>query len=80
MFGFAACSDDEVCSVRLRCVLQIIVAVAINKERPPLPSDAPPRLASLVLRCWSENPAVRPRVDEVLVELEDMMRVSGGIT
>jgi hypothetical protein len=55
--------------------LQIIVAVAINKERPPLPSDTPPRMASLILRCWSENPAGRPRVDELLAELEDMMRV-----
>jgi hypothetical protein len=55
---------------------QIIVAVAINKERPPLPHDTPPRLASLILRCWSENPAGRPRVNQLLAELSDMMRVS----
>lgn len=54
---------------------QIIVAVAINKERPHLPHDAPPRLASLILRCWAENPAARPRIDAVLVELYDMMQV-----
>lgn len=56
--------------------MQIIVAVAINKERPPLPHDTPPRLASLILRCWSENPAGRPRVNQLLAELSDMMRVS----
>lgn len=54
---------------------QIIVAVAINKERPLLPQDSPPRLASLILRCWSENPTARPRIDELLLELEDMMKV-----
>jgi hypothetical protein len=58
------------------CCVQIIVAVAINKERPPLPHDIPPRLASLILRCWSENPAGRPRVNQLLAELSDMMRVS----
>lgn len=51
------------------------MAVAINKERPPLPHDTPPRLASLILRCWSENPAGRPHVNQLLAELQDMMRV-----
>lgn len=59
--------------------LQIIVAVAINKERPPLPHDTPPRMAALIVRCWSENPALRPRVDELLAELEDMMKVCGAV-
>lgn len=59
----------------LHFVLQIIVAVAINKERPPLPADTPPRLASLINRCWLEDPAQRPRVAELAAELRDMIQV-----
>jgi hypothetical protein len=55
--------------------LQIIVAVAINKERPLLPPDTPPRLASLISRCWLEDPAARPRVAQLATELQDMMQV-----
>jgi hypothetical protein len=55
--------------------LQIIVAVAINKERPMLPSETPPRLAALISRCWLEDPAARPRVAELATELQDMMQV-----
>jgi hypothetical protein len=49
--------------------------VAINKERPPLPADAPPRLAALICRCWAEDPGARPRVGQLLAELDDMMKV-----
>jgi hypothetical protein len=59
-------------------LLQIIVAVAINKERPLLPPDTPPRLAALISQCWLEDPAARPRVSQLAVELQDMMQV--GVT
>jgi hypothetical protein len=55
--------------------LQIIVAVAINKERPLLPASTPPRLASLISRCWQEEPRQRPRAVAVAAELQDMMQV-----
>jgi hypothetical protein len=61
--------------------LQIIVAVAINKERPLLPASTPPRLASLISRCWQEEPRQRPSTAAVAAELQDMMQVglaSGG--
>jgi hypothetical protein len=55
--------------------MQIIVAVAINKERPLLPPDTPPRLASLISSCWREEPGARPRVAQIAAELQDMMQV-----
>lgn len=54
---------------------QIIVAVAINKERPQLPPDAPPRMAALIQRCWAEEPGARPTVNELRDELEQMVQV-----
>jgi serine/threonine protein kinase len=60
-------------------LLQIIVAVAINKERPLLPASTPPRLASLISRCWQEEPRQRPRAAAVAAELQDMMQVGLGL-
>jgi hypothetical protein len=57
--------------------VQIIVAVAINKERPVLPPSTPPRLASLISRCWQEHPRQRPRAAEVAAELQELMQVRG---
>lgn len=58
---------------------QIIIAVAINKERPPLPADTPDRLASLVQRCWLEDPKQRPRVSQLAAELQDMLKVTAAL-
>ena len=51
---------------------QIIVAVAINGERPALPDDAPPVLAGVIRRCWREDPRGRPSAAE-LVRLFDLL-------
>ncbi|KAF6257343.1 hypothetical protein COO60DRAFT_1626853 [Scenedesmus sp. NREL 46B-D3] len=55
-------------------LFKIIVAVAINKERPQLPASTPPRLAALISRCWQEDPRQRPRAAAVAAELQDMMQ------
>lgn len=62
--------------VSLPCLSpQVIVAVAINKERPLLPASTPPRLAALISRCWQEDPRQRPRAAAVAAELQDLMQV-----
>lgn len=58
------------------CAVQIIVAVAINGERPVIPEDCPPRLADLIMRCWREDPKGRPGVDELIKELDELIEVS----
>ncbi|WIA40776.1 hypothetical protein OEZ86_004456 [Tetradesmus obliquus] len=55
-------------------LFKIIVAVAINKERPALPPDTPPRLAALISSCWREEPGARPRVAQLAAELQDLMQ------
>ncbi|WIA30080.1 hypothetical protein OEZ86_000175 [Tetradesmus obliquus] len=55
-------------------LFKIIVAVAINKERPLLPPSTPPRLAALIRRCWQEEPRQRPRAAAVAAELQQMMQ------
>lgn len=39
-------------------------------ERPPIPDGCGPKLASLIQRCWDQEPTKRPTITEVLFELE----------
>ena len=45
---------------------QIIFHVGVHCRRPPLPDDCPLPLASLIQRCWQDDPAARPAFTEVL--------------
>jgi len=53
---------------------QVIVAVATKRMRPKIPSTLDPRWASLIRRCWTEDPELRPDFQE-LVELFEEMRL-----
>lgn len=44
---------------------QIILAVAIKGQRPPLPPDLPLGLRLLIAACWREDPRRRPSCAEV---------------
>lgn len=52
------------------------MAVAINQQRPPLPADMPPGLASLITSCWEEDPRARPPVAALLDTLDRLIQVS----
>ncbi len=39
-------------------------------ERPPIPDSCDPKLASLMRRCWAEDPGSRPTFTEILTVLE----------
>jgi len=39
-------------------------------ERPALPADVPPGLASLIARCWAHAPAARPTMARVVADLK----------
>ncbi len=41
-----------------------------NGERPPIPDSCDPKLASVMRRCWSEEPGSRPTFTQVLADLE----------
>ena len=45
---------------------QIILAVAINGQRPAIPEDVPTKLRALIAACWVEDPKQRPGIGEVL--------------
>lgn len=59
-------------------IKQIIVAVAINNERPLLPEDTPPALAAVIERCWREDPRARPSAAELVRLFDILMQV--GVT
>mmetsp|Transcript_6547 Transcript_6547/g.18258 ORF Transcript_6547/g.18258 Transcript_6547/m.18258 type:complete len:1028 (-) Transcript_6547:381-3464(-) len=52
---------------------QIILAVALNQERPPLPDDCPDNLRRLINKCWRQEPGTRPSCAEIVRLLEIML-------
>ncbi|GIM04032.1 hypothetical protein Vretimale_8663 [Volvox reticuliferus] len=54
-------------------LVQIAAAVTFGRQRPPLellrPERCPPKLKSLIQRCWDEVPERRPAAAEVVKEL-----------
>jgi hypothetical protein len=52
--------------------------------RPKLPSECPPKLASLIYACWDVNPSCRPtffviqnKIQEIIKEQREKMEESG---
>ncbi len=56
--------------------MQIILAVAINGERPDLPEDCSKPLADLITRCWKKDPRDRPSTHDLLRIFDLMINVS----
>lgn len=50
--------------------MQIIYAVGVLQQRPPIPPGLPEGLASLMQRCWGQVPASRPTFVEVFKMLQ----------
>lgn len=46
----------------------------IDGKRPEIPPQCPAFIASLMQRCWAQEPNARPTMAEVLEELEPMVR------
>lgn len=45
---------------------ELIQAVCMEGERPPLPSTCPPVLKDLIVSCWDGNPDNRPSFGKML--------------
>jgi serine/threonine protein kinase len=46
--------------------VKIALAVAQDAARPLMPQDAPPSLANLIERCWSQDPEGRPDLSSII--------------
>lgn len=55
---------------------QIVYSVIYAGARPDLPSWLPPAYASLVRRCWAADPAERPSMADVLVDVRAQLRAA----
>jgi hypothetical protein len=47
-----------------------MMKVAVNGERPQLPSDCHPQIAQLITICWDANPKLRPSANAILERLK----------
>ena len=70
------CFTGEQPWAKLMSPIQVIFALTINQERPPLPDCVPQGLRALICACWAEEPAERPpftAVHETLVQLRHQL-------
>lgn len=44
-----------------------------------MPADAPADLASITKACWASDPAARPTLELVLVELDSRVHENGAV-
>ncbi|OHT14256.1 TKL family protein kinase [Tritrichomonas foetus] len=44
---------------------QVIYTVVIQKQRPDIPENTPPRLKQLIEMCWAQEPSERPQFDRI---------------
>ncbi|GIL48237.1 hypothetical protein Vafri_4913 [Volvox africanus] len=51
---------------------EVILAVVTRKARPQFPPDTPHRFKYLAERCWAELPEVRPSLQQLYNELENL--------
>ena len=47
-------------------LMQIVMAVGVERRRPPLPKYIPTPLAAIIRECWRQNPALRPSFKEIV--------------
>ena len=57
--------------------IPVQIAAAVRRGRrphltPELATSAPPGWVELMTRCWAENPADRPAMDDILEKLQDI--------
>eukprot|EP01026_Neomeris_dumetosa_P084267 TRINITY_DN98684_c0_g1_i5.p1 TRINITY_DN98684_c0_g1~~TRINITY_DN98684_c0_g1_i5.p1 ORF type:complete len:355 (+),score=36.07 TRINITY_DN98684_c0_g1_i5:161-1066(+) len=50
--------------------MQIVLAVAIQRKRPKIPSNCPSSIRDLIQDCWQQKPELRPNFEEILQRLE----------
>lgn len=56
--------------------MAVMLAVAIQKQQPPIPPGVHPKLAELIDRCTQWTPGDRPPVGEVLQSLLDLLPIA----
>lgn len=56
------------------------IASLMSGARPTLPPDMPHEYRRLCEQCWATDPDDRPSDDDIIRELEAMLRASGGDT
>lgn len=55
-------------------IMQIVMAVGLERKRPPLPKGVPPAIAAIVRECWRHNSRLRPSMREVADRLRKLQR------
>lgn len=59
----------------LKNIFQIVQFVTAG-GRETIPADTPPKYSHLVTRCWMQNPDMRPPAEEIVQEIENIIRIA----
>ena len=59
--------------------LQIATSVTLQRQRLPIPTRCPARLAKIIRSCWEHDPACRPDAAEVVKQLALVRREVGHV-
>jgi len=49
--------------------MQLLMEVAVNNKRPPIPANCDPLVGQLIQDCWQKDPTKRPSFQEILDRL-----------
>ncbi|KAK2079408.1 hypothetical protein QBZ16_003099 [Prototheca wickerhamii] len=58
--------------------MQIVMAVGVNRRRPPIPLGTPPALAKLLRECWRQDPELRPSAADLARRIEGLLEGDGS--
>ena len=56
------------------CQIEAASLVGLEKKRPPFPEGTPSDLKGFIECCWSDKPADRPEMKDILSRLEEIER------
>lgn len=45
-------------------------------QKPPMPDDMPPGYRAVLAQCWATDPSARPKINEILPQLCDMLNAT----
>ncbi|KAK9064503.1 hypothetical protein SSX86_015885 [Deinandra increscens subsp. villosa] len=81
VYSFGICLwEIYCCEMAYTYDLDNIPADIYKEMRPSIPVNCPRSLVRLMQQCWETNPRKRPEMKDVIIELEEIMKLEGWLS